>query len=96
MDRTKALEMVLRCLTEYLEAHEISVVPSEDTVLVGKAAVIDSMGLVNLIIDIESILMDSGFEISLTSEAAMSKSKSPFRTVGTLSDFVCSSLGERE
>ncbi|MEW6443446.1 MAG: hypothetical protein AB1640_21110 [bacterium] len=93
MDPARASEIVLRCLREYLEAHDIPVTPSEETILLGKESVIDSMGLVNLIIDIESTLLDAGLEVSLTSESAMSRSRSPFRTVRTLAEFISSSVG---
>ena len=46
------------------------------------------MGLVNVIIDIESRFLDEGYEISLTSEKAMSRRNSPFRTISTLAEFI--------
>ena len=64
----------------------------EDTVLIGSGAKLDSLNLVSLIVDIEKGLSDKlGIEVSLTDENAMSQQKSPFRTVKTLADYICSS-----
>jgi hypothetical protein len=52
------------------------------------------MGLVNVIIDIESRFLDEDIEVSLTSESAMSRRNSPFRTVETLADFIMEQIGD--
>jgi acyl carrier protein len=46
------------------------------------------MGLVSVIVDIETAFLDIGIEISLTAEAAMSSRISPFRTVSSLCNFI--------
>lgn len=62
---------------------------SIDTVLLGAKGTLDSLGLVNFIIASEEKIEDE-FEISITlaDERAMSKSDSPFRTIGTLSNYI--------
>ena len=42
------------------------------------------MGLVNIVVDIETAFLDEDIEISLTSETAMSGRISPFRTIQSL------------
>jgi D-alanine--poly(phosphoribitol) ligase subunit 2 len=57
--------------------------------LLGKMAATDSAGLVNLIFAVEDrILTELGVSIEISSERAVSLTRSPFRTVGTLADFV--------
>ena len=54
----------------------------------------DSMGLVNVVIDIESFFHAQGHKIALTSERAMSRKSSPFRSVSTLADFIVELIEE--
>lgn len=66
-----------------------------DTRLVGRSAVLDSLGLVTLIVDLEQRLeTDFGVSLSLANERAMSQTKSPFRSVESLTDYVCELLAE--
>jgi acyl carrier protein len=88
MEKTHIIEIIRSSLTEYLESRGENVEINENTALIGRKAVIDSIGLVNLIVDIESRLLDAEHEISLLSEKAMSQTNSPFRNVQTLSDFI--------
>jgi acyl carrier protein len=67
---------------------------SDNTPLLGSDSVLDSIGLVNVIIDIESKFADEGIEISLTSAEAMSRRNSPFRKVVALVDFITESCEE--
>ena len=63
----------------------------EDTCLFGRESKLDSLGLVNLIVDIEQRLSDGfGVEISLTDERAMSPENSPFMSVKSLTDYISS------
>jgi acyl carrier protein len=63
--------------------------------LLGRGAAMDSIGLVNLVFSIEERLRgDLGISIEIASERAMSQTKSPFRTVATLVEFVSSLAAE--
>ena len=55
------------------------------TPLIGNESIIDSMKLVELCLSLEDIAEDLGFEFDWTSEKAMSRSQSIFRTVEALS-----------
>lgn len=96
MDREIALGVVVSCLREALEqfgghAGEIT----EETIIVGPAAVLDSIGVVSLIVDIEQKLeMEHGVSVTLASEKAMSQRSSPFRTAGVLAEHVCATIAE--
>lgn len=61
---------------------------SEDTLLFGEGAVLDSLNLVNLVMMVEqNIMMETGAEVLLASEAAMSRKRSPYRLVSSLADY---------
>jgi len=61
-----------------------SIVVTEDLPLIGGGSVLDSMKLVELCLALEDKAADLGFEFDWTSDAAMSKSRSMFRTAGAL------------
>ena len=96
MEKVKINEVVIETLKNYCEENEIEVDINKDTPLIGSNRILDSMGLVNLIVDIETAFLDEDVEISLTSEAAMSGRISPFRSVGSLCNFIARQLGIEE
>jgi acyl carrier protein len=62
---------------------------TESTALIGSKAVVDSLGLVQIISDVEDTISDRfGRDVDLTDESALSQEKSPFRSVGTLVDHI--------
>jgi ClpP class serine protease len=96
IEREKALEVVLSCLREAVEqAGGDAAAVVADTPIVGPGAVIDSIGVVSLIVDIEQKLeMDHQVSVTLASDRAMSQKNSPFRTPNALADHVLTT--ERE
>jgi acyl carrier protein len=91
IDRAAAVDIVSRSLRELIE--QLGDTPpeiTEDTVIVGKDAVVDSLGLVSLVVEIEQRLeAEQNLAVTLASEKAMSQRSSPFRTVGVLADYIC-------
>ena len=68
---------------------------SLDTRLFGSDAVLDSLSLVSVIVDVESAISDaSGREISLTDDRAMNQAVSPFSGVDTLTAYILLRLSE--
>ena len=62
---------------------------SLDTVLFGQGGGLDSLGLVNFVVASEQkILEDFSKPVSISDERAMSQKNSPFRTIGTLVDYI--------
>lgn len=92
MKQKEIEKIVLTVLEEFCKTYEISSEINMLTPLVGGDKILDSMGLVNVIVDIETAFLDENIEISLTSEAAMSSRISPFRTVGSLCNFIAKQL----
>lgn len=69
----------------------------ESTRLIGRDSVVDSLGLVTLIVALEQKLAeDYGITATIADERAMSQEKSPFRTVGSLADYVFHLIGEQD
>ena len=57
---------------------------TDDMPLIGGESVLDSMKLVELCLALEDKAADIGFEFDWTSDAAMSRSRSMFRTAASL------------
>lgn len=69
-------------ISQLLENKSLTV--TDDMPLIGGESVLDSMKLVELCLALEDMAADMGFEFDWTSDAAMSRSRSMFRTAGTL------------
>ncbi len=63
-----------------------SLIISDNTQLIGSSSLLSSMQLVELCLLLEDLALDIGFRFDWTSDVAMSKSRSMFRTAGTLDD----------
>ena len=64
-----------------------------DSVLFGEGGVLTSVDFVTLVLDIEEAVENStGKSVTLADERAMSQKHSPFRTVGTLADYIAGLL----
>lgn len=84
-------DVTRKCLADLLAQNPEVKVESidESTRLIGSQSVLDSLGLVTLIVDIEQAVEDQfGVSITIANERAMSQTKSPFRSVQTLSEYV--------
>lgn len=90
MDRSQIIATVL----EAVEQANRSRVPgqqlqtSPDAALFGAPSSLDSLGLVALLIDIEEAFERQGHPIVLSDERALSQSRSPFRNVSSLADYI--------
>ena len=68
---------------------EKALLKHRDTVIFGRDANIDSMTLVSLILAVEEQLLDThDLSVTIANEKAMSLEHSPFRTLGSLIDYV--------
>ena len=69
-------------ISQLLENKSLTV--TDDMLLIGGESVLDSMKLVELCLSLEDKAAEIGFEFDWTSDAAMSRSRSMFRTAGSL------------
>jgi acyl carrier protein len=89
--RKDAYEIVIASLNEVFAQTGMPAPEAigEDTVLVGTDPVLDSLGVVQLIVEVEQRVEQShNVSVTLANDKAMSARNSPFRTVGVLADHV--------
>ncbi len=96
--RSAIVSMIADALRDLYEQTGIAVddTPGEGTYLIGRRALLDSLGLVTLIVDLEQKIEET-FDVALTlaNERAMSQKNSPFLTVGSLADYICELIDEQ-
>lgn len=99
-DRKAIYGIVTECLRDILSSRENKDTPQieESTILyesrAGTQVGLDSLDLVTLIVDVEQRLdSDFGISVTIADDRAMSERRSPFRSVGTLTDYVCKLAG---
>lgn len=100
MQNGEVSDLVLSTIKDILSTADL--VPAEKcalldarTVLLGQGALLDSLGLVTVIVNLEQKLEQAyGISISLADERAMSHKASPFRTVSSLTEYVGQLLSE--
>ena len=85
-------KIIIEVLAEYLRTQEIDHQIESETMIFGENGILDSMGIVNLIVDLEAYFSDKGVDLDLTSEKALSLRNSPFRSVATIAEFIKSQL----
>lgn len=91
MQKGELIDLMVPLLERVLSEQDerVAVRAAASSPLVGENAIVTSLSLVSFIADVESILADGyGIDVTLVSEHALSRSKSPFRTIATLADYV--------
>ena len=83
MNIKQAIEIVISAINEALEG---KVEITEEMQLIGGKSLLDSMKLIEVCLALEDLADEHGFEFDWTSEAAMSKSRSMFRSVVALAE----------
>jgi hypothetical protein len=85
-------EVYKQCLPPGQPAPEVN----DETPLFGANALLDSTALVSLLVEVEQQINDAvGTEILLADDRAMSQKRSPFRSIGTLAEYVVMLLSEK-
>ena len=69
---------------------------NDETSLLGVDGVLDSMKLVELCLALEDKAAEMGFEFDWTSDVAMSRTRSMFRTAGSLASEFISQMESRQ
>lgn len=88
MEKSRVKDIIIDSFNELIDTEGISIEVNGDTALMGSNSVIDSLGLVTLLVDIEARLSDEDVEISILSEKAMSQKNSPFLNIESLTEFI--------
>lgn len=88
------IEQALRTLNDERGADE-QIAIGAGTVLFGEASLLDSLALVSVIVDIETLASDQfGRTVSLTDDRAMARDPVPFVDVRTLREYILELLAE--
>jgi len=93
-DNLELKHKIFQALAALLEDSSITI--ADDTPLIGDNRALNSMKLLELCLALEDIAAGAGFEFDWTSEAAMSRSRSMFRTVGALSSEFLSQMARKK
>jgi len=90
LDRSAIETIVLDALrtTNLSRPATLQLQVSPDATIFGADSPLDSLGLVALLIDVEEALHDRGLAVTLTDSGAMSQTRSPFRGVQPLVDYI--------
>ena len=83
MNIESAKKIVIKVITNALKG---KAKVTEEIQLIGGESLLDSMKLIEVCLTLEDLADDNGFEFDWTSESAMSKSRSMFRTVASLAE----------
>ncbi|MGH1366138.1 MAG: hypothetical protein ACRBF0_21440 [Calditrichia bacterium] len=97
VDKQKVLSLVMEAVTELNELREEDekLDTTASTMLYGEGSSLDSLSLVNLIVIAEEKIEDQfDAAITLADEKAMSLRNSPFRSIDSLADYICTRLTE--
>lgn len=89
MTRDEALRIVLSALENLNGELDEPIAVEPTTKLFGADAVIDSLSLVSVIVDVETDASEAlGFAVSLTDDRAINQPVSPFTDPNTLADYI--------
>jgi acyl carrier protein len=88
------LELVAETVRSYRVAmHDAEGPVGPDTALFGAGGVLDSIGLVSVVVELEQKVSDlAGRDVSLMNDRALSRGRSPFRTVRTLAEYAAAEM----
>lgn len=96
MQLQELTDLVIQATKELAEADGLDLPEaiSAETALFGANGILDSMGLVSLVIAVEQAVEEQcGTTISLANEKALSQQRSPYRTIAALAEYA---IGEIE
>jgi acyl carrier protein len=86
IDIQTTTDLIIGLVQEVYDNDNLEIEVSENMPLIGGESALDSMKFVELCLALEDKALDSGFEFDWTSETAMSKSRSMFRSIKTLAE----------
>ncbi len=90
MTRSDIQRIVLDAMAAANQAREphLQLTVEPDAPLFGTGSPLDSLGLVGLLVDVEDALREEGVDVELSDARAMSQTRSPFRSVTALVDYI--------
>jgi len=96
MDKQQVISFMKKIIKEIFTEDDVNLEIMNNTTLLGSDSVLDSMKLVELCLALEDKASEIGFEFDWTSENAMSKSRSIFKSIESLAEeFVKQQKGKK-
>lgn len=94
VDEARIVDLIVRTLGDLGEEGVVELDGAElsgDTALFGEDGLLDSVGLVSLVVAVEQGLDDElGLRVGLADERALSQRSSPYRTISSLAAYAAS------
>ncbi|NWF78902.1 MAG: hypothetical protein HXY37_02510 [Chloroflexi bacterium] len=99
MNRSELMDLIVTTLHDLLASDparaDVSI--EDGTRLYGPEGLLDSLRLVSLVLDLEQEINDRlDTAITIADSRAMSQQRSPFRTVGSLADYIVGLLAREQ
>jgi acyl carrier protein len=95
MTRDQSISIIIDAYRQFAPLDESSAPIGADTRLFGGDSPLDSTALVSLIVEVEQQFNETyGIETVIADDRAMSQAHSPFRTIGSLADYIETLLKE--
>jgi acyl carrier protein len=99
MNRPQVISMIATTIGDFSVSvpGEFVKTIDEETILFGADGLLDSLGLVSVVLDIEQQVNDiMETSISVADDRAMSQERNPFRTAGSLADYILTLIEEED
>lgn len=96
--QAEIIELIINTVKELADQDELEIdgAVAADTALFGAQGILDSMGLVSVVIAVEQAIEEKyGVTVGLADEKALSQKNSPYRTVTTLADYAAQQINEQ-
>lgn len=91
MIKDKIQNIVIECLKD-IKQDEVD----KNSILIGNEGILDSLDFVNLLVSIEEYICEEfEQEITIADERAFSRSKSPFKNINSLCEYIFELLEEK-
>jgi len=88
-------DIIVEALNHFYRSQKLTIEADEHTEIVGENSKVDSLSLVNLMVEIETKFIELNHEITLASDTALTHADTPMARVSTLVDYIYDQL-ERE
>jgi len=88
-NKNKIIKMIIKVASNIVGMEDDETRFDSDSNIYGENTLFDSLEFVNLIVSVEQIIEeDYNMSITLADERAMSQKHSPFKTIGSLADYI--------
>jgi acyl carrier protein len=96
LSKDECIHLICEIYAQFIPPGQPATDATPETRLFGGASLLDSTALVSLLVEVEQQVNDAcGTAIVIADDRAMSQKRSPFRTIGSLAEYVSMLLGER-